>query len=278
MGKGAGEELAGVRAGGGAAPVIGEMDGWAGRLAQGIAWAVRRSLEGAGGAALSFSGGVDSALIAHLAARSDVPVRLYTVGLPGAPDLGASERSAAALGLAGRHSVIVLRAEEALEAAGRVRALLPGATLLEVSFLAPSFLVFERAGERRALTGDGADELFGGYHRYLSMAPAALATSLEKDARELLSGGFERNRRLAAAAGKEVSAPYLDPEVAALARAIPPHLKVAAGERKVVLRRAAALLGLPPELCALPKRAAQYGTGIHALLTKKKFKQAIKWT
>jgi len=271
MGRTAGGEAAGVPAGGGAAPGNGEMAGWAGRLAQELSGAVRRSLAGAGGAAVSFSGGVDSSLIAHLAARSAVPVRLYTVGLPGAPDLGASERSAAALGLAGRHSVFVLGSGEVLEAAGRVRALLPGATLLEVSFLAPSFIVFERARERLVLSGDGADELFGGYHRYLSMGPDRLAASLERDARELLASGFGRNLSLAAHAGKELSAPCLDPEVAGLARAIPPHLKVSGGERKAVLRRAAALLGLPPELCALPKRAAQYGTGIHGLLTKKRF-------
>jgi len=253
------------------------QDAELGRRASGLAgalsWAVSRSLDAARGAAVAFSGGVDSSLLSHLAVRSGKPIVIYTAGLPGAPDIAASARAARLLGMEDRLRVIELAPGEVLEAAGRISAVVPGASLLEVSFLAPSFIVFERAREGLVLTGDGADELFGGYHRYLSMGPAELSSALERDARALVSGGFERNRRLAERAGKVVAAPYLDPEVVELARSIPAELKVRAGERKAVLRRAAALLGLPPELCALPKRAAQYGTGIHALLKRRRSMQ-----
>jgi asparagine synthase (glutamine-hydrolysing) len=251
----------------------GEMAGWAARLSAELEGALGRALEGTDEAGIAFSGGVDSSLVALLAGRRGTELRLYTAGLHGARDLEASERAAAALGLGERLVVLELSEDEALEAAARVVSVLQGATLLEVSFLAPAFIVFERARERRILTGDGADELFGGYHRYLSMEPDRLAASLEKDARELASGGFERNRRLAASAGRAIAAPYLDPRVIGLAQNIPARLKVHGGQRKAVLRRAAAILGLPPELCAMPKRAAQYGSGIHALLTKKRFMQ-----
>jgi len=247
------------------------IDLWAEQLAGEIEEAVDRLLAQPGDRGLAFSGGIDSSLVAHLAARSGKTLRLYTVGMIGSPDLAASEKAAGLLGLAGRHALLELGEEEVLAAACRIAGLIPGATLLEVSFLAPSYLVFERALERTILTGDGADELFGGYHRYLSMEPAALASSLNKDVEEMVSGGFSRNQRLAASAGKELLAPYLEPDVVALARRIPAEMKVHAGERKAVLRQAAAILGLPPELCALPKRAAQYGSGIHALLTKRHF-------
>ncbi len=249
----------------------GEMAAWAGRLARELQGAVGRSLAGRDGAALAFSGGIDSSLVALLASRGGVDLRLYTVGLPGAPDLAASARAANALGLVDRHAVVELEPRDVLEAAGQIHALLPEATLLQVSFLAPSCIVFGKARERLVMTGDGADELFGGYHRYLTMRPEKLAAALEEDARELVTGGFEKNRKLARRAGRELTAPYLDPAVVELARRIPPWLKVYSGERKAVLRRAAAILGLPPELCSLPKRAAQYGTGIHGLLTKKRF-------
>lgn len=247
----------------------GGIDIWAKRLALELADSVTRALRGTAEAGLAFSGGIDSSLLALLAARTGVSFRLYTVGLPEARDIEASRKAAEALGLGSRHVTIGLDGEEVLEAAGRIRSLVPGITLVEVSFLAPAFLVFGRAGEHTVLTGDGADELFGGYHRYLSMDPASLAASLDKDAEELVSRGFARNRALAGAAGKELVAPYLDPRVVGLARTIPARMKVRDGERKAVLRRSAAMLGLPPELCDVPKRAAQYGSGIHAFLKKR---------
>ncbi|MBM4249409.1 MAG: hypothetical protein FJ149_08265 [Euryarchaeota archaeon] len=242
---------------------------WAARLAPVLAAAVERSVPDTG-AAMAFSGGVDSGLVAMLAARKARPLTLYCVGLPGAPDLPAARRAAEALGLSGRLAVVEAGPEEVLEAAKKIWRLLPDATLLEVSFLVPALLVSGRAAERDVLTGDGADELFGGYHRYASMWPGELPAALERDVDELLSCGLARHRAVAGSAGKRLRTPYLDPEVVSLARSIPPGLKVLRGERKAVLRRAAALLGLPRSLCSAQKRAAQYGTGVHALLMKKK--------
>jgi asparagine synthase (glutamine-hydrolysing) len=44
--------------------------------------------------------------------------------------------------------------------------------------------------------------------------------------------------------------------------------------RKCILREVAAEVGVPPEIVKRPKKAAQYGSGIHKLLTKKVLKDS----
>ncbi|MEM4729190.1 MAG: asparagine synthase-related protein [Thermoplasmata archaeon] len=286
------------------------MDEWGRRLAQALAVAVDRSLAGAPGMALAFSGGLDSSLLALLASRrkgcegapdvriaamreapgqglltpgtrrADGPAlstpghherggpALYTVGTRGARDIEASRRAAQRLGLEARHVVIEVGEEEVLEAARGIRELSPSATRVELAFTAPLYIVCARARERAVVTGDGADELFGGYHRYLRMGAEELESALRADLDRLLEGGIQRHRAIARRFGRELVTPYLDDEVVELARLIPPAEKVAGGERKVVLRRAARILGLPEELCAAPKRAAQYGAGVMRVLEK----------
>ena len=244
------------------------LDRWAERLSGELEAAVAAALDGERKAAVAFSGGVDSSLIALLASRRLDSLELCTVGMGGARDLPDARLAALALGLGDRLRAVELDEPAVLGAAARIRELFPEATLTEVSFLAPSFLVFSHVDEKMVLTVDGADELFGGYHRYLSMDTAGLAAALGEDAGRLVSHGILRNRRLAEEQGRTLSTPFLDPRVVELAAAIPPGMKVAGGERKLVLRRAAALLGLPPGICARPKRAAQYGSGILCVVKK----------
>ena len=246
----------------------GPQEDWAGRLARRLQEAVRRSLSGLEGAAVAFSGGLDSAIIALLVSRELESTTLYTVGLPGAKDLLASKDAAEALGLRSQHVRLELDENEVLEAAGAVRRLLPSCGPVELSFLLPSYHVFLHAREGAVVTGDGADELFGGYHRYLDMGAGQLETALRMDTLQLLETGIQRNRLLARSLGKQLLTPYLDVAVVELAGAIPVVQKVKDGQRKLVLMKAAGLLGVPSDVRSIPKSAAQYGTAISKLLRK----------
>jgi asparagine synthase (glutamine-hydrolysing) len=233
--------------------VIGEVDPGVPLL--GLEEALRTAVSlRAGEGVAALSGGVDSALVASLAGLPCV-----TVGLAGSHDLGRGRAAANALGLPWEGVTIAM--EEVEEALPRVAGAIPGMTPLDVSIATGLFFIARWAGEKgycRVLTGQGADELFGGYARYRTAPdiPAMLARDFAS-----LRGQSLRDQAVARLHGTAFSYPYLDLRVVRAARSIPPHRLVAGGMGKVPLRELAARL-LPPDIAMAPKKAMQYGTGV----------------
>ena len=115
------------------------------------------------------SGGLDSSIVvAHLSEALGRPIKTFSVGYAG---LGTYDESAYARMVANRfgteHHEIVLTERDALEAIPKVLDHL-GEPVGDASII-PTALVSEFAARSVtvALSGDGADELFGGYWRYL---------------------------------------------------------------------------------------------------------------
>ena len=128
------------------------------------------------------SGGVDSTLIAALAARrSRAPIRTFTVGYDaGSRDERAEARAAAEL-LGAEHCELTLTGTDV---ANRVPSLLSGLDQpLADQALVPLHAVaeFAKRDVTVAIGGEGADELFGGYPRYrwLRRAPQALPGGID---------------------------------------------------------------------------------------------------
>lgn len=204
---------------------------------------------------VAFSGGVDSALIAALAGLPCV-----TVGLRGSHDAMWAEKAARMLGL--DLEVVTPTENEVAEALARVVRVIPDPeNPVEASIATTLSFVAAWAAEHghtRILAGQGADELFGGYARYLSSPD--LAADLERD---FADHGRQRARDQAVAAlhGTYFSMPYLDVRVVRAARAIPAGEKVRGGVRKHPLRQIAER-HIPAEIARAEKKAMQYGSGI----------------
>jgi asparagine synthase (glutamine-hydrolysing) len=206
------------------------------------------------GAVVALSGGIDSALVAALAKRDCV-----VAGVEGSGDLKRAREVADTLGLALEAAVIDPgRIEEAL---GQVLAVIPQRTPVDASIAATLYFVSELAkdhGYERILTGQGADELFGGYARYLDSED--LASDLERDILGLPAQAA-RDQAVASLFGVRFSLPYLDFRVVRNAQGIPAEEKVKGGVRKRPLREVAAL-HLPAEIAHREKKAMQYGSGV----------------
>ena len=114
------------------------------------------------------SGGIDSSLTAALAqAQSTSQVKTFTIGLEDEQRSEASEAAAVAKHLGTEHHLLVATSKEALAVVPDLASMYdePFADSSQI----PTHLVSRLAGKHItvALSGDGGDELFGGYNRHM---------------------------------------------------------------------------------------------------------------
>jgi asparagine synthase (glutamine-hydrolysing) len=230
---------------------------------------VRRRVVGLGRVAVSFSGGLDSSILAMVAARH-ADVVLCSAYASGSRDEAQCARAADLLGL--RLEAALLDEETVARRSGEAE-LPPGeATAMDKALWCIYSTTSELAKGSKARTillGQLADELFGGYMKYAIKAreEGALAAerTMAEDVKACADRGFLRDEA-ACSASCEVRFPYADGGIASFAVGLPLEYKIRNGERKAVLRAAALELGLPEELASAPKKAAQFSSGASKLL------------
>ena len=225
--------------------------------------AVDTALADAPDAAIAFSGGVDSALVA-----SGVEGPLYVVGFPDSHDVEAARDASRAMGRERDLSVVELSLDAVEQAVPDVARAIERTNAMDVAIALPLYLVAERAaadGHDRLAVGQGADELFGGYAKVAKAPddPRVNADTVRGARREVvgtLPDQLVRDDLALRAAGVEPVAPLLDDRVVRAAMALPGHLLVdERGERKVALRRAAQGR-IPARVAFREKKAVQYGS------------------
>lgn len=213
------------------------------------------------------SGGLDSSLIAAIAARNiTVPLHTYSIGMEGSPDLENARLVAAHIGSI--HHERVVTAEECLAAIPRVIRAIESFDITTVrasvgNYLLGDFIKRVTPTVKVILNGDGADEILGGY-LYMRAAPsdAAFEAETTRLLEEIHRYDVLRSERSMAAHGLESRSPFLDRQFVAVARGLPTALLRPGPEKieKHVLRAAFEASGLlPAAVLWRPKEAFSDG-------------------
>jgi asparagine synthetase B (glutamine-hydrolysing) len=259
--------------------------------------AVAMRMDSTRSTAVLFSGGLDSAVVAALAARQATthPLTLYNVSFGPTYEKSADRKAAliAYDALQERHSNIVYRDivvdwENICEKEPHIRTLLqPKTTLMDINIA--TALWFASRGDkselecpdrpRVLLLGMGADEQLGGYGRHRQAFERGgwveLRKELEMDQSRFWERNLGRDDRVCADHGKEARFPFLDPHVVRLLKDLPLELVCdftlppGQGDKRI-LRLVAMRLGLD-HASGLVKRAIQFGSRISHLSDAKRF-------
>ncbi len=166
----------------------------------------------------------------------------FSVGLHGSPDLAAAQKVAKHIGTV--HHEIKFTIQEGLDAIKDVIYNLETYDITTIRASTPMYLmarVIKSMGVKMVLSGEGADELFGGY-LYFHKAPNAeeLHKETVRKLDKLHMYDCLRANKSLAAWGIEGRVPFLDKEFMDVAMRINPKDKMINGERmeKWVLRKA----------------------------------------
>lgn len=187
------------------------------------------------------SGGLDSSIIAALLKEEIPELHSFSVGLPGSPDMEAARIVANHLGTI--HHEYLYSEDEIEDVLTDVIYYLESFDPALVRSAIPCYFVSRLASQyvKVVLSGEGADELFGGY-KYLDRYddPEELQTETIRILNGLHNINLQRVDRMTMAHGLEGRVPFLDVELIETALSISPELKTynAFGMEKWILRKA----------------------------------------
>ena len=224
------------------------------------------------------SGGLDSSITSAVAKKFSAKriesgsqidawwpqLHSFAVGLKGAPDLAAAKKVADYIGTV--HHEINYTIQEGLDAIRDVIYYIETYDVTTVRASTPMYLlarVIRSMGIKMVLSGEGADEVFGGY-LYFHKAPDAKAfheETIRKLSKLYMYDCLRANKSLCAW-GVEGRVPFLDKELLDVAMRLNPAAKMCPGKtiEKKILREAFADM-LPAEIAWRQKEQFSDGVG-----------------
>lgn len=224
------------------------------------------------------SGGLDSSIVAALAAKHAAMrvedheaspawwprLHSFAIGLEGSPDLAAAREAAGHIGTV--HHGFTFTIQEGLDVLEEVIYHLETYDVTTIRAATPMFLMARKIramGIKMVLSGEGADEIFGGYlYFHKAPNPQAFHEETVRKLSRLHSYDCLRANKAMAAWGVEARVPFLDKDFLDVAMRINPADKMAGEGRieKQILREAFSDL-LPESIAWRQKEQFSDGVG-----------------
>lgn len=235
---------------------------------------MKKRTEGLDRIGIIFSGGIDSVLVAWLAKDLVKEVICYNAGTLDSSDILFADKVAKQLQLTLKVNVITKRSTQ--EMLPKIIHAIEERDALQVEVALPIYSAMALAKKdnvKVVISGQGTDEIFGGYSWYPSIVAkegySSLRNHMIEDLFLLYKETLEREDKTTMAHGIEMREPYLDKQVIKTAFDINPKLNVRGPNDqlgKYVHRKLADELGIPKEIAYRNKAAAQHGSGIHFII------------
>jgi asparagine synthase (glutamine-hydrolysing) len=226
--------------------------------------------------AVAFSGGLDSALVAFLTKSLGRNLTLISIGMKGSYDLVRAQKAAHDLNI-----TLVSRTLEKEELEQSVRHALwctedKNPMKVEVAVaIGWAARVAAEEGYKVILTGQGADELFAGYAKFARISDLrGLEAAKEAATKSVVDAhmtNYTRDEQVSSPHRIRMRHPFAEWELTNLALSLPIEANLRMENdplRKRVLRESAMFANMPRSIIEAPKRAVQYGSGIHKALTE----------
>ena len=238
------------------------------RLSELLSRAVEQTLEDK--IAISFSGGLDSTVIATIAKKHS-NVELFAAGTEGSEDIIYAEKVASQLNLP--LTMVQIDEKSAMDVYHKCHSFLP-LEFLKLEIMVPVHFTAEAAakkGHKVMLFGSAAEELFVGYEKYYIARDEGkdLEPMPKEEFRTLPQRDMSWVKKVCRCFDIDARFPFHNRELGELMFSVPIEERMDDREmKKGLLREAAKVLGTPELAIKRKKKAMQYGSGVHKVFMR----------
>jgi len=221
---------------------------------------------------LLLSGGIDSSIIAALLQKMDVNFRSLVLGSEKSKDIIAAQEVSEYLKI----PLEILSFDTAVleETFPILLYALENTDEKKINIAFPLYYAskfISSKGSNVIFTGQGADELFGGYERHeiqFQKNQDKIQSMLWDDIKNMYEVNLQRDDAASMAYRMELRLPYLCRNFIEFSMKIPAQFKIKPPIRKYILRRIGAQLGLSDNIIKKRKKALQFSSGSYDTLKK----------